>query len=1081
MADSLDVEMNVDFDTALQGAENLGNTLDDALSTSTDGLESALAEIITGVPPLELETDTSAIETDITNALETANLELPVTADTETLQNDLDDLSSRVDPIDIPVEADTTQAQDSLDQLGQSGNDAANGINDVTNAQDLFATSTQAASGASALAVGNLSGLTNIAGRLHGNLGIVAASAAGFAGTIGVLTHNGLEAEATMQRFHAIVGDLAPRINSLNIAGLNTNLNDFAISLGTDDEALRDVVTDLVSYTKGAGFSQDATVEFEQNLVALAGRAVALKPSLGTVDQAAQKLIFGLAKGGPKVQAYNITLNQQDVIARALSNTHKESARELTILDKAFAGSQLAIEKHGAAVKGDVLTGTKNLVIEERSLKEELNNVIEAAGKPLARGFLEAFQDSLPSIQVFASALGDLAASALPVIIDLLVVAAPVLRGFADVIGGIPTPLLAIAAGLLIFSKGLSPLTKAFQGLSGFAKTMGAQLTLTGTQAVVAGAEVEAGGAAATTGGAGFELAGTEAATSAPGFELAGSSAFLAGEEVATAGAVAEVGAAEFQVAALSMSTAMGALAAFTIGFTVSKMVFELTGLDDVIQDTTRWIFDLGDSMADVPEKVDDYNKAISEAADLTGNELVVAFRNAAAADKAAMDEIGIHTDPVTNKIRAFTDIAGKSLKAGYELALRSKERSTLHKAEVNELTRLIQEQNANKIATDAQTQGLYGLTGQIDITTAGFEHASQTFGFFEATGLASLGLVGDEMDAVANTADEFAKTIESAMKQATNPFEHQFPDGVEISEQAMEDFLVGSQLDAAAWVTEIKDLIERGVDSGIVDEIAQAGPKSKPQLDAFVKVVDKQGVEWVNSVSHAGDEATKATEEAFRKQTIAAVRHNTESKLIQEAFGKDLAGNTDANLKAFATSTDENLRIMAYDALIEIGKIRGAIEDIPDDFFIELHLQASLSEDDKALLDWLRAQPPGPVFVTGPGGEQIQIASEGLVIPAKAGGTMVLAGEAGHAEAIVSAGNTMAENLSLMKRAGIPLPGAPSREHGNAPWWTQSGPKMVDNSVHTIVHAEGQPDPTRIGIEMARRQRAELGTRTGG
>lgn len=144
-------------------------------------------------------------------------------------------------------------------------------------------------------------------------------------------------------------------------------------------------------------------------------------------------------------------------------------------------------------------------------------------------------------------------------------------------------------------------------------------------------------------------------------------------------------------------------------------------------------------------------------------------------------------------------------------------------------------------------------------------------------------------------------------------------------------------------------------------------------------------------------------------------------------------------------------------------------------------------------LINFLNSLPggTGEVFDVGP-------ALGVPIVPRAAGGTVgagdYLVGERGpellHLDTassgyVLDAQRTRQVDTSgaLSRQAGGrvagELPAAPLMSALTMPARGGTVPQIIDNSVHTQVDARGQDDPTRIGIAIARRQRADLSART--
>lgn len=185
-------------------------------------------------------------------------------------------------------------------------------------------------------------------------------------------------------------------------------------------------------------------------------------------------------------------------------------------------------------------------------------------------------------------------------------------------------------------------------------------------------------------------------------------------------------------------------------------------------------------------------------------------------------------------------------------------------------------------------------------------------------------GVTGDALKSLVSDANSFATSLEGSINKATDPFAH-FGEQAQVSVDEMTNFFVGSQLQAGQWADEITGLIGRGVDLGFIQNMAKAGPGSKPSLDAFVAMVDQHGVDWVNSVIASGQQAAKATEQAYDAMAISTGIHALEMATVNKAAFADMESGGTSHLEALRGSSDKNMVAMAYTALTQIQNIRTA------------------------------------------------------------------------------------------------------------------------------------------------------------
>lgn len=197
-------------------------------------------------------------------------------------------------------------------------------------------------------------------------------------------------------------------------------------------------------------------------------------------------------------------------------------------------------------------------------------------------------------------------------------------------------------------------------------------------------------------------------------------------------------------------------------------------------------------------------------------------------------------------------------------------------------------------------------------------------------------GVTTAQFTSMNKAAGDFAKAMASSFQSATDPFAH-FGSQLAVSEADMEQFFVGSRLAASTWSSTIERLIHEGVDVGIVQEMAKAGPQSQPSLDAFSAMVDQHGVEWVNSMARAGQDQLAAVDDAFSKTNLETAIKGAEFVAIVGAFTEDAKTGGHQHLFELMQSSDANLSQMATNAGVQMGIIANSVNGLPTRHNIEI------------------------------------------------------------------------------------------------------------------------------------------------
>lgn len=434
-----------------RGATFIETNLADAARSSAADFELELEAINPSFTPFEipLDPDTEGALTEISTGLESLHPVVPVEADTDTesVVNEIEALHP--DPVVVPVEADLGDFEEALSQAGGGG--------DVPGELDAISAAADGAGGS----LGGAAEQAGLAGAAFSGIGASTGVVLGTLAGLGVGFHSmideAIDATGAVQRFQSSLGDMADDVEHLRgIDGLNTNLSKLALTLGSDDDEVRQVAARLFELSTASGIARTEASQFVQQMIALGARSVAINPQLGDLGTVTDSLSTALVRGGRFAAKFNLDLNQADINARALSDTHKETADQLTFVEKAMAGAAIASEKYGSSLERHIATGSQNAITIQRRLGQTIRETLEEFGKPLVFKFFDVLEASQPLIAALASVLSDLALGALPTATIALQALAVPLELVHDLLEIIPQPLLAAAATFLVFSKAMS-------------------------------------------------------------------------------------------------------------------------------------------------------------------------------------------------------------------------------------------------------------------------------------------------------------------------------------------------------------------------------------------------------------------------------------------------------------------------------------------------------------------------------------------------------------------------------------------------------------------------------------------------
>lgn len=469
--------LELDIAAALDSLGTFGTALEATVTEFRSGLEAALETIGSATVEVPVVADVDEAQADI-SGLEADEVTIPVEADTEAVQLTLSGLEAEAvtvevdadvtaaenridgleaDPVVAEVELDTTSAEGALDDLTSDAGDAGSALGVAQDQSQLLAVST-------GLAAGEVGELAN---SLRESGGAAGAAAAGFAilgGFTAAIVSNAIDADTASRRLNQTLGSQADAFNSIGIEGFAKDLDELAVKTGNSDESLRLAASRLAELGKSAGATQENIGTTAENMALLATRLSVVNPTLGDAGAIADRLTNAFARGGRALAPFGIALTSTQINARALADTGKDTADQLTIYEKAAAGAAIATEQLGDALKRDIVDASAAPEIQLRALKTQLDEFLESLGTPLIVPSIELLRDLLPVAESIGRVLGASLRATLPLLTAFgpaLQVVAFALNGLAAAIERIPEPLLTAVAGLVAFQLALRAIETA--------------------------------------------------------------------------------------------------------------------------------------------------------------------------------------------------------------------------------------------------------------------------------------------------------------------------------------------------------------------------------------------------------------------------------------------------------------------------------------------------------------------------------------------------------------------------------------------------------------------------------------------
>lgn len=468
----LEAELTLTIDRALAEVSTLEQALTSAttgipVSLDFSGVDQAVATIPTSIeaavaaitPIVDVTADTTAAEQLILSLSDQPPVDVPVDANTQTAEASIASLETSIPPILLDVEADTTGAETAVADLGAEASSANENVAGLEG-------SVAGLGAAAGITEGSAKELVSTIGELGGESTKVAAGGIlAVAGATAGFFEEGLNAVSAGQRFDLVLGDMAGKIKEIDVNGLNTSVEDLGISFGSTGSEMENVNSKLFQNAVNAGISKDKAVEFTQQIETLSARAISLNPQLGTLADVSSNLGDKLARGGRFAQNYGIQLTAAEINTRALADTGKEAASDLTIVEKSIAGAELASEKYGSTLAGTVAEGQKNAAIQAEELKARFKEAIEQIGVPIVAPVLDLLREAEPDAVAIAKVLGELGKDALPVVAAALDVLGPPLQLVGAVLDAIPSPVVTATIGFYALNTALALFTEQVIGV----------------------------------------------------------------------------------------------------------------------------------------------------------------------------------------------------------------------------------------------------------------------------------------------------------------------------------------------------------------------------------------------------------------------------------------------------------------------------------------------------------------------------------------------------------------------------------------------------------------------------------------
>lgn len=418
------------------------------------------------------------------------------------LELDLADALAQVDQLAQSLETSLSSAAEAGsaaigDALGSSTGAAADGVAQLGTAADTAAGQTsnlgQSLSGvdaAGALAAGSMGNAKGAIAGLGASTVPAVAGALALAGGVYKLAQAGIDATSAEQRFNDITKQLGITFDNIKVGSLSVSLQKLGTEFGSSTSQMQNSVATILQHANAAGFAGDKAKTYGENMVAMAAKAVAAKPSLGDIATVTEGLERAFARGGPSLSRYGLAIDQASIKALAMNETGAKTATQLTLQDKAYAGLTLAVQKYGAHLGTDIAKGADNAANKQKAFRAELTNTLEALGKPLVAPFFELIQSALPAVEAFGQVLASLATAAFPAIIQAVQIVTPILTTLADVFTTLG-PVITLAVDAFVGFKVVGVISALLGTMASGALSLGIALPIVESGALGAAAGLE--------------------------------------------------------------------------------------------------------------------------------------------------------------------------------------------------------------------------------------------------------------------------------------------------------------------------------------------------------------------------------------------------------------------------------------------------------------------------------------------------------------------------------------------------------------------------------------------------------------
>ena len=245
-------------------------------------------------------------------------------------------------------------------------------------------------------------------------------------------------------------------------AQLTDEVEELAGHMGLAEHEAENLLAAAGALTKSMGATDQQAAEMAESMFILAGDMRAGNKEAGSSAEAMEAITKAAAGSTKALRAWDVHLTSSEISARALADTGKETAAELTAYEKELATVALIQEKTAGStgkLEEAIASGNTEFAQAEADIKDmqvEVGNALMPIKKLALEGVL-VLAEVLTSLQPAIEAVGDLLSALLIIIKPLL----SLVSLLAQVLGG------ALGVALKLVMKLLEPFLKLLERVSG--------------------------------------------------------------------------------------------------------------------------------------------------------------------------------------------------------------------------------------------------------------------------------------------------------------------------------------------------------------------------------------------------------------------------------------------------------------------------------------------------------------------------------------------------------------------------------------------------------------------------------------